>query len=178
MIKTRKTFLGCNNKLCRSAWYACEAIKNEISECLNSIIVEARRNPLITTLEHIRVYIMDRIVHMFWLIVHSQGLVFEAKFNYESFTLDLETVINYIHNIYNGYASEYFSKDRFIKCYQTNIIHINRNNLWEQNPFPPKAKRIPRIPTTKRRRHASKNKIKFSTTIVNVSKIIRYCNFF
>ena len=47
-----------------SAGFACEAIENGISECFNSIIVEARRKPLITMLEEIRIYIMDRFAHM------------------------------------------------------------------------------------------------------------------
>ena len=44
--------------------YACEAVENGISECFNSIIVDARKKPLITMLEEIRIYIMDRFSHM------------------------------------------------------------------------------------------------------------------
>ena len=44
--------------------FSCEAVENGISECFNSIIVEARRKPLITMLEEIRIYIMDRFGHM------------------------------------------------------------------------------------------------------------------
>lgn len=44
--------------------YACEAVENGISECFNSIIIDARRKPLITMLEEIRIYVMDRIAHM------------------------------------------------------------------------------------------------------------------
>jgi len=46
------------------AGYSCEAVENGISECFNSIIVEARKKPLITMLEEIRIYIMDRFSHM------------------------------------------------------------------------------------------------------------------
>ena len=44
--------------------YACEAVENGISECFNSIIIDARKNPLIIMLEEIRIYVMDRIAHM------------------------------------------------------------------------------------------------------------------
>lgn len=47
-----------------STGYACEAVENGISECFNSIIVDARKKPLITMLEEIRIYIMDRFAHM------------------------------------------------------------------------------------------------------------------
>ena len=58
----------------------------------------------------------------FWMVIHSQGSVFEARFNYESFKVDLEArtctcrlwdlsgipcvhanvVINYIHKTTDG----------------------------------------------------------------------------
>ncbi|XP_052627034.1 uncharacterized protein LOC128133578 [Lactuca sativa] len=44
--------------------YACEAVENGISECFNSIILDARKKPLITMLEEIRIYIMDRFAYM------------------------------------------------------------------------------------------------------------------
>ena len=44
--------------------YACEAVENGISECFNAIIIEARKKPLITMLEEIRIYIMDRFAHL------------------------------------------------------------------------------------------------------------------
>ena len=39
---------------------ACEAVENGISESFNSVIVEARRKPLLTMLEEIRLYCMER----------------------------------------------------------------------------------------------------------------------
>jgi hypothetical protein len=39
---------------------ACEAVENGVAECFNAIIVDARKKPLLTMLEEIRLYIMDR----------------------------------------------------------------------------------------------------------------------
>nr|KAJ0223078.1 hypothetical protein LSAT_V11C200057480 [Lactuca sativa] len=174
------------------------AVENGILECFNSIIIEARKKPLITMLEEIRIYIMDR----FWMVIHSQGSVFEARFNYESFKVDLEArtctcrlwdisgipcvhanaAINYIHKTTNGYINECFSKDKFIECYKSNIMPINGSNLWEQTlfqkPLPPIARRMLGRPATKRRRHSSEKETKFATIRVKVSITMRCGNFF
>lgn len=60
MSKEPKTW--CRSYM--SVGFACEAVENGISECFNSIIVEARKKPLITMLEEIRIYIMDRFSFM------------------------------------------------------------------------------------------------------------------
>ena len=39
----------------------CDAVENGISESFNSAIVEARKKPIITMLEEIRVYVMERM---------------------------------------------------------------------------------------------------------------------
>nr|GEY28104.1 hypothetical protein [Tanacetum cinerariifolium] len=39
---------------------ACDAVENGISECFNSLIVDARKKPIINMLEDIRIYIMER----------------------------------------------------------------------------------------------------------------------
>lgn len=41
---------------------ACEAVENGVSESFNSVILEARPKPLLTLLEEIRIYVMNR----FW----------------------------------------------------------------------------------------------------------------
>ena len=40
---------------------ACDAVENGISECFNSLIVEARRKPIINLLEDIRVLCMESL---------------------------------------------------------------------------------------------------------------------
>ncbi|GKA93664.1 hypothetical protein Tco_0815650 [Tanacetum coccineum] len=43
---------------------ACDAVENGINECFNSLIVDARRKPIINMLEDIRTYIMERMKKM------------------------------------------------------------------------------------------------------------------
>ena len=43
---------------------ACDAVENGISECFNSLIVEARRKPIINMLEDIRTGLMERMQKM------------------------------------------------------------------------------------------------------------------
>ncbi|KAL7599314.1 hypothetical protein Lser_V15G25680 [Lactuca serriola] len=100
-----------------SVGFACEAVENGISECFNSIIVEARKKPLITMLEEISIYIMDMFslmndecskwkgnirpevikkINLFgknfrlWLVVHSLGNVFEVRAICASYKVDLD----------------------------------------------------------------------------------------
>nr|KAJ0216004.1 hypothetical protein LSAT_V11C300129720 [Lactuca sativa] len=88
-----------------STGYACEVVENGISECFNSIIVDARKKPLITMLEEIRIYIMDSSVkedEAFWeehevdgvaknaRLIHSQQHVFEARRGCDSYMVDLD----------------------------------------------------------------------------------------
>ncbi|KAI3509487.1 hypothetical protein L1887_24793 [Cichorium endivia] len=207
--------------------FSCEAVENGISECFNAIILDARKKPLITMLEEIRIYIMDRIAHMsencskwnsnvcpaalkkmnlfgkymrFWLIVHSQGSVFEARRSSESYMVDLERMsctcrlwdlsgipcvhataaINYIHETPYGYISDYFSKEKFVACYESNISPVNGSNLWVETPYlkplPPVGRRMPGRPATKRRRHPSEKDTKFSTSKVQVSRTVKCGN--
>ena len=43
---------------------SCDAVENGLSECFNSLIVSARRKPIITMLEEIRLTIMERFEKM------------------------------------------------------------------------------------------------------------------
>lgn len=43
---------------------ACDAVENGISECFNSLLVNARRKPILTLLEAIRVIIVERMDKM------------------------------------------------------------------------------------------------------------------
>lgn len=45
-----------------STWPKCEAVENNMCECLNGVLIEARAKSIINMLEDIRLYIMERIV--------------------------------------------------------------------------------------------------------------------
>ncbi|GJZ52731.1 hypothetical protein Tco_0607616, partial [Tanacetum coccineum] len=94
---------------------ACDAVENGISECFNSLIVDARKKPIINMLEDIRIYIMERqkrmrdkhvlwsdeicpnirkkveIIkdkHRDWRVIPSGGSKFEVRNGYEAFKVD------------------------------------------------------------------------------------------
>nr|KAJ0190145.1 hypothetical protein LSAT_V11C800408950 [Lactuca sativa] len=160
-----------------SVGFACEAVENGISECFNSTVVEARKKPLITMLEEIRIYIMDMFSFMNDKCSKWKGnicLEVIKKMNLfgKNFRLwDLSGIpcvhaiiaINYIHQTPKGYINDYFSMNKFTKCYSKNISHVNRSNMWPatgyNKPLPPVGRS-----RTKRRKHASEKKSKFSST--------------
>ncbi|XP_024969759.1 uncharacterized protein LOC112509126 [Cynara cardunculus var. scolymus] len=108
------------NTWCRAFFQprrACEAVENGICESFNSIIVDARRKPIITMLEEIRVFVMERhyrmlskaqqwesIVclsirkklkkwvenHKYWYVIPNGGNVFETRNGYEAIVVDLD----------------------------------------------------------------------------------------
>ena len=43
---------------------ACSVVENGISESFNAVSVEARRKPIITMLEELRLYIMERMFNL------------------------------------------------------------------------------------------------------------------
>lgn len=120
-------------------------------------------------------------------MVNSQGSVFEARRACDSYMVDLDgryctcrlwdlsgipcvhaiAAINYIRETPEGYINDYFSKEKFLACYETNILPVNGSNLWLETgytkPLPPLARKMPGRPATKRRRHASEKESKFSS---------------
>ncbi|GJX34570.1 multidrug resistance-associated protein 5 [Tanacetum coccineum] len=93
----------------------CDAVENGISECFNSLIVEARRKPIINMLEDIRIGLMERMQrmrekhakwadgicpnirkkfeklkdqHRNWRVVPSGESRFEVRNGYEGFKVD------------------------------------------------------------------------------------------
>ncbi|KAJ9542857.1 hypothetical protein OSB04_029363 [Centaurea solstitialis] len=97
---------------------ACDAVENGLSECFNSLIVSSRRKPIITMLEEIRVFVMERISKMteqaskwtreirpviwkkieknkelmrFWHVVPSGGNMFEVRRGFDGYVVDTTT---------------------------------------------------------------------------------------
>ncbi|GJX63051.1 hypothetical protein Tco_0295951 [Tanacetum coccineum] len=94
---------------------ACDAVENGISECFNSLIVDARRKHIINMLEDIRTYIMERMKkmkdkhlelkdeicpnirkkieiikdkHRNWRVIPSGKYFFEVRNGFEAFRVD------------------------------------------------------------------------------------------
>ncbi|CAI9293025.1 unnamed protein product [Lactuca saligna] len=96
---------------------ACDAYKNGVSESFNSVIDDARKRPLITMLEEIRIYVMERLctqkskesswgdlhicpsirlklskikaLQRFWRVVPSSYQEFEVRLGYDAYSVDL-----------------------------------------------------------------------------------------
>ncbi|CAI9303766.1 unnamed protein product [Lactuca saligna] len=128
-----------------------EAVENEIVECFTAIIVDARKKPLLTMLEEIRLYMMERAFNM---KQEAENLVGEvcpsAVTKMEEFGEDIKSW----HAVPSG-VNEY-----------ENIHPVNGSILWEETsytkPFPPIERRIPGRPSVKRRRHVSENQDNYS----------------
>ncbi|XP_076934335.1 uncharacterized protein LOC143600567 [Bidens hawaiensis] len=96
---------------------ACESVENGFSESFNSVIMSARRKPIITMLEEIRMFIMERNYTMSkkslnwegnvcpairdkirdrsknsrkWIVIPSGGNMFEVRDGYEAYSVDLD----------------------------------------------------------------------------------------
>lgn len=96
---------------------ACEAIENGMSESFNSVIDEARKKPIITMLEEIRLYVMRRCYRMsklhetwegdicpsilqrmakfkrslrYWTVFPSGGNCYEVRSGFEAYKVDIE----------------------------------------------------------------------------------------
>nr|KAJ0210519.1 hypothetical protein LSAT_V11C400167440 [Lactuca sativa] len=117
----------------------------------------------------------------FWLIIHSQQHVFEARRGCDSYMVDLDgrhctcklcdlagipcvhaiATINYIHQTPDEYIDDMLSKEQFLKCYSANISPVNGSNLWPQTeyikPLPPVSRRMHGRPKVNRRRHVTEN---------------------
>ncbi|XP_023736778.1 uncharacterized protein LOC111884692 [Lactuca sativa] len=97
---------------------ACETFENGVSESFNAMIVDARKRPLLTMLEMIRLSVMERVSFMYnlqqtweppicpaiikkletfgehyrsWSVIPSGGGIFEARSTYESYCVDLQS---------------------------------------------------------------------------------------
>ncbi|XP_076924426.1 uncharacterized protein LOC143586853 [Bidens hawaiensis] len=83
---------------------ACDSIENGISESFNYVIMSARRKPIITMLEEIRMFIMEWNYTMRkkslkwegfffllkWIVIPSSGNMYEVRDGYEAYSVDLD----------------------------------------------------------------------------------------
>ncbi|GJY94916.1 transposase, MuDR, plant [Tanacetum coccineum] len=137
---------------------ACDAVENEISECFNTMIVDARRKPIINMLDDIRVLCMEGLQKMrekhakwtddicpnirkklekHWNVIPSGESRFEVRNGYEGF------------------------KDVFVNAYNHYIEGMNEMDQWPttdyQKPLPPTSvytEGMPGRPPHKRKRDA------------------------
>nr|KAJ0186902.1 hypothetical protein LSAT_V11C900463080 [Lactuca sativa] len=182
---------------------ACDAYENGISESFNSVIEVARKRPLITMLEEIRIYVMERLyrqkikgqswdlticptirlklsklkdLQRFWKVIPSGYQQYEVRLGYDAYVVDIGSrtcacrtwqltgypcvhgyaCIASLNRDVEEYVSPWFTTSMYLNCYRYTINPLNGSDMWPHvdyiNPLPPKRRRLPGRPSTKRKR--------------------------
>ncbi|CAI9265482.1 unnamed protein product [Lactuca saligna] len=182
---------------------ACDAYENGISESFNSVIEVARKRPLITMLEEIRIYVMERLyrqkikgqswdlticptirlklsklkdLQRFWKVIPSGYQQYEVRLGYDAYVVDIGSrtcacrtwqltgypcvhgyaCIASLNRDVEEYVSPWFTTSMYLNCYRNTINPLNGSDMWPHvyyiSPLPPKRRRLPGRPSTKRKR--------------------------
>ncbi|CAI9285468.1 unnamed protein product [Lactuca saligna] len=175
---------------------ACDAYENGISKSFNSIIDLARKRPLLTMLEEIRIYAMERI---FWGVIYSGVQKYEVRIGNDGYAMDLTNntcgcrswqvssipcvhvvaAISYLNRNAEDYVIPWFHTTMFLICYNHTINPLNGSSMWPEAPYmkplPPQKRRLPGRPTLKRKMDQSERESKGKTrhTISKVGAVNR-----
>ncbi|CAI9268545.1 unnamed protein product [Lactuca saligna] len=143
----------------------CDAVENGFSESFNAVIVDARKKPIITMLEEIRLYMMDRIYNMKlkgqqWgnhICPKIRDKVNLLKKNSKA----LSASISFLNRDVEAYVDNMFSTTTFRKAYNYRISPMNSSDIWPETnytpPLPLINRRMPGRPTTKRKKSTTEN---------------------
>nr|KAJ0204131.1 hypothetical protein LSAT_V11C500298470 [Lactuca sativa] len=110
-----------------------------MAECFNAIILDARKKRLLAMLEEIRLYMMEMLFNMKqearkWVNNVCPGPIKKM----DEFAFDIK------------FISTRYGKDKFLATYESNILPVNDNNMWEPTPYtkplPPIERRMPGRP--------------------------------
>ncbi|GMY12533.1 hypothetical protein FCV25MIE_07772 [Fagus crenata] len=132
-----------------------DALLNNMCECFNKKIIEAREKSIISLVEDIRLYLMRRFQY------NREGIL---KFNlscvkdfFESFTVDLNeksctcqrwkltgitcshaiTCIHYNKEEVDNYVDDCYKVPAYKTCYERMILPINESTMWAKTGLPP-----------------------------------------
>ncbi|CAI9261002.1 unnamed protein product [Lactuca saligna] len=207
---------------------ACDAYENGVSESFNSIIAAARKRPLITMLEEIRIYVMERLciqkskgsswgdlnicptirlklskiqtLQRFWRVVPSGYQQFEVRLLQDAYAVDLGkktcgcrgwqltgypcvhayAAISNLNRDPEDYVSPWLTTRMFCNAYLYTIKPLNGSDMWPDvdyiKPLPPKMRRMPGRPSTKRKRDQIENELKGNKHTVSKRGIVMRCS--
>ncbi|XP_052620946.1 uncharacterized protein LOC111915798 [Lactuca sativa] len=142
---------------------ACEAFENGVSESFNAMIVDARKRPLLTMLEMIRLSVRERVSFMYNLQQMWEAPICPAiitKFetfgeHYRSWSV----IPSDGGQNPEDFISPWFSSEKLKESYSTFLQPMNGSNLWPKTPYekplPPMSRRMPGRPTVNRKKHVS-----------------------
>ncbi|CAI9290959.1 unnamed protein product [Lactuca saligna] len=107
----------------------CDAMENGISESFNAAIVEARKKPIISMLEEVRVYVMERMYK-------QKGKGENGTWIY---VLPLEGGLRNLKNnrgigmlLQVAYVAVWFTTNMFGSCYRYNVKPTNGADMWPE----------------------------------------------
>ncbi|CAI9264533.1 unnamed protein product [Lactuca saligna] len=148
---------------------ACVTYENSISESFNSVIDLAKKRPLLTMLEDIRIYAMER---MYKMLLEGQSWAFgiqkyEVRIGNDGYVVDLTSntcgcrswqvpgipcvhvvaTISCLNRNAEDYVAAWFHTSIFLTCYNHTINPLNGSSMWPEvsymKPFPPQKRRLP-----------------------------------
>ncbi|XP_023732468.1 uncharacterized protein LOC111880288 [Lactuca sativa] len=143
----------------------CDAVENGENESFNSTIRHARRKPIITMLEEIRIFVMERIssqrvegIERDLTICPSIRMLIQdlkSLLPYTDYGVDLiaktcvcriwqltgTPCLDGVVAIYSlnqdaeTYVSQSYSKKAYLKCYNYSINPLNGSDMWPEIPY-------------------------------------------
>nr|KAJ0211080.1 hypothetical protein LSAT_V11C400212470 [Lactuca sativa] len=154
-----------------------DAVENGVSESFNSAVLDARRKPLITMLEDIRCWVMQRLWMqkqngLSWDLDICPSIRREIEDLKELQRLQL-TGIPCVHAIstisslnldVEAFVSNSYTKSSFLSSYEYNIHPLNDSSEWPHveglhTILPPLKMRLPGGPCVKRKRDQAERKL-------------------
>nr|KAJ0186296.1 hypothetical protein LSAT_V11C900467960 [Lactuca sativa] len=154
----------------------CDAVENGVSESFNSAIRHARRKPIITMLEEIRIFVMEMIYKgnewdlticpSIRKLIQDLKIVGVTPCGYQKYEVRIWKLIGIpcLHGVAaisslnqdaETYVSQSYSKEAYLKCYNYSIKPFNGSDMWldvpYQNYLPPKRRRLPGRSSAKRK---------------------------
>ncbi|CAI9279345.1 unnamed protein product [Lactuca saligna] len=172
----------------------CDTVENGFSESFNVVIVDARKKPIITMLEEIRLYMMERIYNMKlkgqqWgnHICPEIRDKFEVRGAIDAYEVDLErktcscrlwqlngygcahsvASISFLNMDVEAYVDNMFSTTTFRKAYNYIIAPMNSSDMWPETNYTP-----PFPPINRRMPGRPTTKRKKSTTENTVTHMV------
>ncbi|XP_017431917.1 uncharacterized protein LOC108339290 [Vigna angularis] len=155
----------------------CDTLVNNMSEAFNSVLLHTRSKPIITMLEDIRLYLMNRWATNRTKIASLSGL-FEVRHVSQAgnkFIVDIDkvectcrkwaisgipcchalAVMKFLNLDADDFIPVCFRKSTYEEMYSSIVYPINGQNMWEITPYndvlPPKKRILPGRPKKKRR---------------------------
>ncbi|KAL7610503.1 hypothetical protein Lser_V15G13867 [Lactuca serriola] len=137
---------------------ACDACENDMSEIFNSVIDLDRKRPLLTMLEEIQIYAMEKI---FWGVILSRIQKYKVRIGNDGYAVDLNNntcgcrswqvlgilcvhavaTISYLNKNAEDYVAPWFYTTMFLTCYNHTINPLNGSSMWLEvsymKPLPP-----------------------------------------